>query len=91
MKIVTASQSEKFRERGIRMSLPRSYRMPDGRVLFVRRGIGDVPAYMTVYIRIGKKGAHRFRTRDLPVRMSGDEAQQDLDKYARKRGLKEEG
>jgi len=68
--------------------MPRSYQLPDGRVLFIRRGIGDIPSYMTMYKQPGKN-AHRFKSRDLPPRTKADDAQQDLNRYAKKRGLQE--
>lgn len=58
------------------------------KVFFVRHGIGSDSCYMTIYQKLEKfktgGGAHRLVSKNLPVRETIEEAQNDLDAYAKK-------
>ena len=62
-----------------------------GRLIFVRSGIGG-DTFKAVYQDAGKWGgpsAHGVKSPELPWRESPEEAQADLDAYAKKKGWKE--
>lgn len=70
------------------------YVLDDGRVLFVTAGIsrGIIPElrrWFTCYMHRGgaEWGLRRFKSPALPYRDTREEAQADLDRYAKKRGL----
>ena len=64
---------------------------PDTRFVFVGQGIGpkDGP-WMTLYLKYPyNKGNHRLKSPALPLRPTEQEAQADLDKYAKMHGFRE--
>ena len=63
----------------------KQYRLMDGRVLFVGRGLGE-KTFMTFVHRAGGI-AYWYISRMLPVCTTIDEAQADLDAYAKKKKL----
>lgn len=63
-----------------------NYRDKQGRILFVTDGISRGNVWFTGYRR--PNGAtKKLTTAALPVRDTREEAQRDLDKYARAKGL----
>lgn len=63
----------------------RDYQLPDGRLLAVHPGLGG-DVFMTMIAR--PNGAmHWLKTSMLPMRAAREEAQADLDIYARQKGL----
>lgn len=66
------------------------YDRETGRKYFVSQGIGGGPGrpWFTLYEN-GTGSTHRLVTKALPLRDTREEAQADLDAYARKKGWKE--
>lgn len=66
---------------------PRKYRDFQGRILFVASGL-DGRRFMTVYQK-PPGGLRRVATKWLPLRDSREQAQADLDRYARLKCMEE--
>ena len=64
----------------------KTYRLPDGRRLWVDPGIGG-ETFFTYTTRRSGWGRQRYKSNSLPLRQSRQEAQADLDLYARKNKL----
>ena len=60
-----------------------------GLVAFVSNGFGKGGKWMSVARKDTFQGTHRIVTKNLPLRDTREEAQADLDAYAKKRGWKE--
>jgi len=67
---------------------PDTYIDDKGRLLFVSPGISGGETWMTCYTKPGGKGSHRLKSPSLPLRNTREEAQADLDIYARGKGYK---
>lgn len=67
---------------------PKQYRDFQGRVLFVGCGLTNGTSWMTFYTK-PNGSLRRVNSKFLPIRESREEAQRDLDKYAKERGLGE--
>ncbi len=63
------------------------YLMADGRELFVTDGFSEGRTWFTAY-KAPTGSTRRYKSPDLPCRRTREEAQADLDSYARKKGLK---
>lgn len=61
------------------------YRDQQGRVLYVRRGIGTPEVYFTAVAPKGK----RYKSQRVPARLSQHLAQADLDAMAARKGWEE--
>lgn len=57
------------------------YKLPDGRILFVGAGFGQ-DIFMT-YTRQENGAKQHYKSKSLPLRNTLQEAQQDLDQYAK--------
>jgi uncharacterized protein YndB with AHSA1/START domain len=64
----------------------RRYQLPDGRTLWVAEGLGK---WMTMDSTPTASGRHKFTSKALPARVTREEAQADLDAYAKKGRLQE--
>jgi hypothetical protein len=63
----------------------RQYKLPDGRILFASAGLGqDVFMACT---RRESVGLQRYKSKSLPLRSTLQEAQADLDAYAKANNL----
>lgn len=60
-----------------------------GLVAFVSNGFGKGGKWMSVARKDTFQGTHRIVTKNLPLRDTREEAQADLDAYAKKKGWKE--
>jgi len=70
-----------------------NYELPNGRILYVTACLEEI-GYATHYSYINDKGEitpKRYKSFELPVRTTLDEAQADLDVFADKKGLKKVG
>lgn len=65
------------------------YELPDGRVVFASAGLGQ-DVFMS-FTRRESGGLQRYISKALPVRKSLNEAQKDLDSYAKTKKLKPVG
>jgi hypothetical protein len=63
------------------------YRNDKGADVFVPSGISGGKRWITVYCYNGK-GTHRIVSKNLPERKTFDEAQTDLNRYAKVKGWK---
>lgn len=63
----------------------KQYKLPDGRILFASAGLGQ-DVFMTC-TRRDSGGLQRYKSKSLPLRKSLQEAQADLDAYAKARDL----
>ncbi|OPX91824.1 MAG: Chromosome-partitioning protein Spo0J [Pelotomaculum sp. PtaB.Bin104] len=77
---------EPVNENGIEVE-PNTYIDDKGRLLFVSPGISGGDTWMTCYTKNGK-GSHRLKSPVLPLRNTREEAQFDLDMYAKNKGYK---
>jgi hypothetical protein len=75
------------KETPMETTITKRYSLPDGRILWVGRGLGQ--SFMTFDSDPRAPGKHRFTSKNLPPRKSIDEAQRDLDQYATKGKLPE--
>jgi hypothetical protein len=57
------------------------YKLPDGRILFASAGLGQ-DVFMTC-TRRESGGLQRYKSKSLPLRKTLQEAQADLDTYAK--------
>ena len=64
----------------------KTYKLPDGRRLWVEAGIGG-EVFFTYTTRRSGRSRQRYKSSSLPLRESRQEAQTDLDLYARKNNL----
>ena len=64
----------------------KTYRLPDGRRLWVEAGTGG-EVFFTYTTRRSGRGRQRYKSPSLPLRQSRQEAQADLNLYARKNKL----
>lgn len=64
-----------------------NYLMADGRELYVTDGFSEGRTWFTAY-KAPTGSTRRYKSPDLPCRRTREEAQADLDSYARKKGLK---
>ena len=62
------------------------YKLPDGRRLWVDPGIGG-ETFFTYTTRRSGRGRQRYKSPSLPLRQSRQEAQADLNLYARENNL----
>jgi hypothetical protein len=62
------------------------YRDFQGRILFVGCGITDGTSWMTFYSKLNGS-LRRVNSKFLPIRSTRNQAQEDLDRYAKERGL----
>ena len=60
-----------------------SYYDDNGALVFTACGISNGTDWMTVRQKTPKAGTHRIKTPRLPIRSTRDEAQVDLDAYAK--------
>jgi hypothetical protein len=67
----------------------RMFKLPDGRILWVGAGIGNPPLFMTFDSDPAAGGRHRFVSPLLKPRKTRDQAQGDLELYARSKHLEE--
>ena len=65
---------------------PIGYRLPDNRTLRVSSGISGGRCWCTAY-GIKRGSSKRYKSHDLPLRESRDQAETDLAAYAAKKGL----
>lgn len=70
------------------MSRGRCYRDFQNRVLFVSPGLTNGTTWMTCYQR-PSGGLRRVKSKFLPLRQTREQAQADLDRWAKERGLEE--
>jgi hypothetical protein len=64
----------------------KAFRDENGATVFVSDGIAlDDKTWFTVR-QLQGKGSHRIKTKFLPIRETFDEAQSDLNKYAKQKG-----
>lgn len=63
----------------------RRYKLPDGRILFASAGLGQ-DVFMTC-TRRKSGGLQRYKSKSLPLRSTLEEAQADLDAYAKAHNL----
>jgi hypothetical protein len=60
----------------------------EGNRVFVSSGISGGKVRMTVCQKTGAIGTHRIKSKSLPDRKAREEAQRDLDLYAKTHGWK---
>jgi hypothetical protein len=68
---------------------PTEYLDNKGAFVFVSCGISSGGSWFTVRQKDAKSGTHRIKANDLPIRHTRNEAQQDLDAYAKSHDWKE--
>lgn len=65
------------------------YKDENGCLVFVSSGISKGASWMTVRQNGQGSGTHRIKSKALPLRETEEEAQADLDRYAKKKGWEE--
>ena len=65
--------------------MSKQYYDENGALIFASCGISDGSKWMTVRQKTTRSGTHRIKTKRLPIRATRDEAQADLDAYAREK------
>ena len=63
--------------------MPKQYYDENGALIFASCGISNCSKWMTVRQKTTRSGTHRVKSKNLPIRATRDEAQADLDAYAR--------